>query len=272
MRDYLFCVIVIQSVLVRDILYELASVGDLPLPQPSPQGTKRERDSDSPPPASRPASTPKECPRTTAGTRRISREIYAHPQSQQHRQQPPPSQPPPSYNLPVYSNDLGRIPLHGQVTFQMAGSPTASTSSGSMQSPNMWFSSSNGIQQPSNPPPAPMNGHNFAHGDTYAIDNLFLDQMSSPFGAFSPQQTHHSAGHGHSHSHGHGNGNGNQSTATELQAFVDATSAAGGVQPLIMQTDPAMFDVDPDTIAMWSSAPTGFGCVVSVFVLLFLRV
>ncbi|KAG8213475.1 hypothetical protein J3R82DRAFT_12012 [Butyriboletus roseoflavus] len=100
-----------------DILYELASVGDLPLPQPSPQGTKRERDSDSPPPASRPVSTHKEGARTTAGTRRVSREIHSYPQSQQHRQQPPPSQPSQSYSLPVYSNDLARIPLHGQGDF-----------------------------------------------------------------------------------------------------------------------------------------------------------
>ncbi|KAG1905387.1 fungal-specific transcription factor domain-containing protein [Suillus fuscotomentosus] len=60
-----------------DILYELASVGDLPLPQPSPSGgTKRERDSGS----------PMSAPSTTS-----------------------PSEVPPT--------DLGRLPLHGQLNF-----------------------------------------------------------------------------------------------------------------------------------------------------------
>ncbi|KAH0832830.1 hypothetical protein J3R83DRAFT_11755 [Lanmaoa asiatica] len=241
-----------QSALSRDILYELASVGDLPLPQPSPQGgTKRERDSDSPTLTSRPTSMSKESPRTIAGSRRISREVHSHThsQSQQPRQQQPQqSQPPSSYNLPVYTNDLGRLPLHGQVTFPTIGSPTASTSSGSMHSQNTWFSSlSGGTQQPTNPLPAPITGHNFAHGDAYSMDDLFLDQMSSPFGGFSAQQTHNPAG----------NDSGNHSAASELQAFMDA-AVASGAQSSMMQTN-AMLDVDPDTIAMWSSAPTGFG-------------
>lgn len=239
----------IQSAFPRDILYELASVGDLPLPQPSPQGgTKRERDSDSPTLFSRPASTSKDCPRAIAGSRRISREVHSQSQSQQpYQQQPPPAQSSQSYNLPVYSNDLGRIPLHGQVTFQMTASPTPSASSGSIHSPNMWFSSlSSGTQQPTNPPPAPITGHNFAHGDAYPTEDLFLDQISSPFGGFSAQQMHNSVGHS----------SGSQSAANDLQAFMDATVA----QPSMMQTS-SMLDVDPDTIAMWSSAPTGFGCV-----------
>jgi hypothetical protein len=40
--------LVFDSVLSRDVLCELASVGDLPLPQASPSSAKRERDSDSP--------------------------------------------------------------------------------------------------------------------------------------------------------------------------------------------------------------------------------
>ncbi|KAG6370771.1 hypothetical protein JVT61DRAFT_10973 [Boletus reticuloceps] len=232
-----------------DILYELASVGDLPLPQLSPQGgTKRERDSDSPVMASRPVLTPKGSPRTIAGSRRVARDT--HSQSQQSRQQqPPPSQPSQSYNLPVYSNDLGRLPLHGQVNFH-AVVPTASTSSESMHPSNMWFSSlSNGTQQPANTAPAPMTGHNFVQEDAYSIDSLFLDQMSSPFGSLSSQQTHSPASHE----------GGCQPAANDLQAFMDAT-VAGSVQPSMMHTN-AMLDVDPDTIAMWSSAPTGFGCV-----------
>lgn len=226
-------------------------MGDLPLPQPSPQGgTKRERDSDSPTLPSRPVSTPKEGPRTIAGTRRISREV--HSQSQQPRPQHPlPSHPPPAqlYNLPVYTNDLGRLPLHGQVNFAMTGS-TTSTSSGSVHPSNMWFSSlSDGTQPPTNPASPPVTAHGFAQGGAYSLDDLFMDQIPIPFGGFSGQQPHSSVGHG----------GGSHAAANDLQAFMDAASASG-VQPSMMQTN-EMLDVDPDTIAMWSSAPTGFGWV-----------
>ena len=223
-------------------------MGDLPLPQPSPQGgTKRERDSDSPPHALRPVSTTKDSPRTIAGSRRVTRDV--HSQSQQCR--PPQPPPPQAYRLPVYSNDLGRLPLHGQVNFQgTATTSLASTSSGSMHSSDMWFSSlSSGTQQPTNPGPAPMTGHNFPHGDAYTIDSLFFDQMSNLYGSLSAPQTHAAAGHD----------GGSQPPANNLQAYMDP-SVASGVQPSMMHAN-GMFDVDPDTIAMWSSAPTGFGCV-----------
>ncbi|KAF8557065.1 hypothetical protein OG21DRAFT_1435731 [Imleria badia] len=228
-----------------DILYELASVGDLPLPQPSPQGgTKRERDSDSPTLSSRPVSISKECPRTIAGSRRVTRDAHSQPQ-QSRQQQPLPSQHLQSYNLPVYSNDLGRLPVHGQVHFQEAA-PPASTS-GPTHSSDMWYSSlSSGTQQPTNPEPALTTGHNYAHGDAYAIDNLFLDHMLGPYGGLSTQPTHTSAGHD----------GGSHSAASDLQAFMDAATA-GSMQPSMMHTN-GMLDVDPDTIAMWSSAPTGF--------------
>ena len=123
----------------------------------------------------------------------------------------------------------------------------ASASSRSIDLSNMWPSSSySGTQQPTNPAPAPMTGHNFAHGDAYSIDNLYLDQILNPFG----QQTHNVTGHG----------SGSQASANDFHAFMDA-SLASGVEPSMMQTN-GMLDVDPDTIAMWSSAPAGFGCVV----------
>lgn len=253
----------IQSVFPRDVLYELASVGALPLPQASPQGgTKRERDSDNATPASRSSSMSKDSHRTIAGSRRITRETHSHSHSQpqpQHPNQPQPqpsqsqsqSQPQPSqsYNLPVYSNDLGRLPLHGQVNFQADGCP-GSSHPGSTHSSNTWFSSlSSGTQQPAyptpTPAPAPITGHNFTHGDAYSIDNLFLDQISSPFGDLSAQPAHPPAG--------------SQSGTNELQAFMDMS------MPMVHTNEMnGMLDTDPDTIAMWSSAPTGFGCVFSV--------
>ena len=234
-----------QSALSRDILYELASVGDLPLPQPSPQGgTKRERASDSPTLSSRPVSMSKESPtsRTIAGSRRVTREAHAQPQqTRQQQQQPPPSQHSQSYNLPVYSNELGRLPVHGQVNFQVAPPPT--TTSAPMHSPDMWYSSlSGGTPQPANPG-ASMTGP-YAHGDAYTIDNLFLDHMSSPYASLSARHDGPSAAH-------------------DLQAFMDA-AAVSSVPPSMMHTN-GMLEVDPDTIAMWSSAPTGFGCVSCFF-------
>ena len=164
----------------RDILYELASVGDLPLPQSSPPATnKRERDSETPisgtPPSS--SASPPERPRNIAGSRRVNKEssfgnISKRPSfnsmiTMNYGQQPGPplssashqslkllprrttdtqpqqllsdqsstspsssipqtpqsansnsaSGPIECFSLPVYSNELGRIPLHSQVTF-----------------------------------------------------------------------------------------------------------------------------------------------------------
>ncbi|KAJ3553324.1 hypothetical protein NP233_g12670 [Leucocoprinus birnbaumii] len=134
-----------------DILYELASVGDLPLPAGSPPSNKRERGSDSPisSAASELTSTPpplSDGSRSVAGSKRVNK---------QHRipvlHQPPtvPSQDVPEslmldpsgsglspqqsqelYTLPLYSDELGRIPLHSGVKFSPhAQAPPASGSS-----------------------------------------------------------------------------------------------------------------------------------------------
>ena len=251
--DYL--TILILSILARDILYELASVGDLPLPQPSPQGgTKRERESDTPIPASRTLSTPKESIRTIAGTRRISREV--HTQSQQPRQhqqsssQPPVTHPSPSYKLPVYSNDLGRLPLHGQVNFSTTGSVTPSTSSVSGYPSDIWFTSlPSEMRAPTTPVPASVSlagEQPFVLEGAYSMDDLFFDQMPGAFGGFSTQPTGHAPPASDPVHDG---------ATRELQALVDAV-AADAPQMVGMN---AMANADVDTIAMWSSAPTGFG-------------
>lgn len=243
-----------QFVLARDILYELASVGDLPLPQPSPQGgTKRERDSDSPTVPSRPLSPPKESPRTIAGTRRISRDVHTVSQQPRQQQAPPASQPQ-LYNLPVYSNDLGRLPLHGEVDFLMTGATGPSSSSGSVHPSNMWYTSlSTGA--PQQPGSVPGHGQGFTQGDAYSFDDLFMDQIPGPFGGFSAPPPPPPA---------HQRDAAAVTNDCELQAFMDAAVSTAGVPPTttatMMETN-EMVDVDPDTIAMWSCAPTGFGWV-----------
>ncbi|KIJ60357.1 hypothetical protein HYDPIDRAFT_117261 [Hydnomerulius pinastri MD-312] len=228
-----------------DILYELASVGDLPLPQPSPTGgTKRERDSDSPSSTVHSAPTPQDGPRTIAGSRRISRDI----QGQQARQQQHVSS---TFNLPVYSNDLGRLPLHGQVNF-----PT-STTSPQMDSSGMWYppmSTGNPqASQPANGPSAPSHSHsqNYTQPSVpsqYSMDDLFYDQMTSQFGG--PFGTAPQQGSGGPQFPGGGSGG----HASDLQALMDAAS----VQQPMMAQQGAHGVMDPDTIAMWSNAPTGF--------------
>lgn len=96
---------------VRDILYELASVGDLALPTPSPQPQKkRERDSDFSAATSRssPASSD-HGPRAIAGSRRVSKDTNLVSGG--------PSVSGQFFNLPLHSEELGRLPLHGQVNF-----------------------------------------------------------------------------------------------------------------------------------------------------------
>lgn len=98
-----------------DILYELASVGDLALPKlsPGPQ-KKRERDTDSPiPPTNHPSPSDAsaEVPRVYAGTRRVSKETNLMSSSVGASQNSH------FYNLPLHSEELGRLPLHGQVSF-----------------------------------------------------------------------------------------------------------------------------------------------------------
>lgn len=120
-----------------DVLYELASVGDLPLPQASPAPSqKRERGSDSPPTSNVPtpssAYSPAESVRSIAGSKRVSysqaqqqqQPISSLPQQPQHPAYPPnmsvhsPASSISSANagnhfaLPIYTEELGRIPIH----------------------------------------------------------------------------------------------------------------------------------------------------------------
>jgi len=124
----------------RDVLYELASVGNLPLPLPSPSSAKRERDSDSPVSlqSSTSASTgsgpqPPQAPQQpqrvsvspatsslgggSSGTPFVD-QLYSH--SESFAPQPPPdilSHPPQPQSfayahLPTHSDELARVPGH----------------------------------------------------------------------------------------------------------------------------------------------------------------
>ena len=129
----------------RDVLYELASVGDLPLPAASPSTAKRERDSDSPvslqsntsastssrgpPPPQQQQPQPPQQPRPvslspaslagSSGTPFVD-QLYSHPSDAFAQQQAPPdilSHPAQAQSfayphLPTHSDELARVPGH----------------------------------------------------------------------------------------------------------------------------------------------------------------
>ncbi|KAF9220414.1 hypothetical protein BS17DRAFT_344209 [Gyrodon lividus] len=257
-----------------DILYELASVGELPLPQPSPTGgIKRERDSDSPPSSTHSVSTPQEGSRPIAGSRRIPRDAQSQSQhTRQHSQSQQHSHVSSTFDLPLYSNDLGRLPLHGQVSFPVNDSATSSTASTppQMDTQNVWYPPSSTGTHHSPNEPSPTSGHSHTHDfvhpgvpSTYSMDELFYDQMT-PFGnTFSSQHnspstqfaTTTTAAGGAAGGAGGRAGMGRHPTASELQSLMDAASASAQTGA---HAHGHGHGVDPDTIAMWSAAPTGF--------------
>lgn len=211
-----------------DILYELASVGDLPLPQPSPSGgTKRERDSDSP--ISAPSTTsPSEVPRTIAGSRRVGREAAAHTRSK----------PASSFDLPLYSNDLGRLPLHGQVNFSSTSQSLGSSNS------NMWYPHGSGdpvqphaTQNSMQNVSLPQDYSQAAVPATYSVDDMFYEQMSQ-YPAQYQSGTSTSSPYG--------------DNSQGIQSLL------GGTHQQNVLPHPGASCMDTDTIAMWSNAPTGF--------------
>ncbi|KAF9236278.1 fungal-specific transcription factor domain-containing protein [Melanogaster broomeanus] len=296
MADVHKCMAVLQTIEKRwhtagrlwDILYELASVGDLPLPQPSPTGaTKRDRDDGSSPASSvHSASTPPEGPRAIAGSRRVPRDGQSRqqPPTQRFQQQQQQQHAPQAFNLPVHSNDLGRLPVHGQVNFMMnAAAPATASTPPQTDSSGMWYPSlptATAHLPPNAPLPAsaPSHAHHFTQPgvpSTYSMDDLFYDHMTSSYGgAFASQ--HESPGAQFPGANGAAGATGGQPESGghaspsehDLQALMNAASA--NVQPPLMTTQrgghahgrqgqgQGQGGVDSDTMAMWSSAPTGF--------------
>ncbi|KZT67994.1 hypothetical protein DAEQUDRAFT_728533 [Daedalea quercina L-15889] len=157
-----------------DILYELAYVGDLPLPQNTPPSNKRDRDSDSPrtepspgasgstlaadPSSSLSSTSLDPTHRAFAGSRRVSRDISGVSSTfgQQPMQQSmftPSDVPSPmgvadpdhasadtnTFALPIHSDELGRLPLHGfTMSSMVTGAPGPSTQN-ALTLESSWF-------------------------------------------------------------------------------------------------------------------------------------
>lgn len=332
--------------IVRDILYELASVGDLPLPQYSPPMTnKRERDAETP--ISRSSadlsspSPPESMPRSIAGSRRVHKEnseraaalrhgassdrisscdqpshgVDRSPSQAQIKHEvgpaPPPHIPVQYYSLPVYSNELGRLPLHGQVAFSSDAS-VHPVHAGPQRGAGYW------PPQQQQPPLGSINvangsgsGMRLNPGPAGIIDGPggagypSLDEMSSMTAGFEMDAAAMAAGmmldtmagtlsYGQHVSQpnpppGMGYGiigmegptggsmDGYRGLAMDTTGLNvmgnDASGSANrarpsgqqlghaGLQGQGQQQDMSYQFVDNDTIAMWSTAPTGFECV-----------
>ncbi|TFK36748.1 fungal-specific transcription factor domain-containing protein [Crucibulum laeve] len=273
-----------------DILYELASVGELPLPQPSPPTqNKRERDADSPI-SSATSGTPMppsfDGPRNIAGSKRVQKDSpmpstdpnparAAQQQSMsQHCSEPsglmpkhedtqmPPTLQQQLFTLPVYSNELGSLPLHGQVKFSPQGQSPLDGS-------NYWYAPvpgvNDGIGHAMDGGLSSSQSHAPRHPqvDTFPQSDLGNTPQVYPMDAsgmmFEPMTMGFS---------------GPSFTGSSMDGITPGSlyRNAGGVghgmpsveqqhqrQPMGFAVPPQQQGyVDSDTIAMWSTAPSGF--------------
>ncbi|KAF9493319.1 hypothetical protein BDN71DRAFT_1570031 [Pleurotus eryngii] len=218
-----------------DILYELACVGDLPLPQASPAPNKRERGSDSPASSTtedaRVTMSPPDKPRSLAGSRRIASK---DPISLSSRGMS-------TIGLPIHSEELGRLPLHGEADFNslirtdndmQAGSSNANANANAN---GFWYPSF-APQPPNTPGPSsnlgPIPSGELSLTDQTMYEQLMMTTMRMPY---------------------------NQQYQQPLSDPTLLNSRTH--DPQMMQNSPPMpqqMTLDPDTIAMWTSAPSGF--------------
>ncbi|KAI6098340.1 fungal-specific transcription factor domain-containing protein, partial [Pisolithus croceorrhizus] len=247
-----------------DVLFELASVGDLPPPQPSPTGgVKRERDSDSASPSSTHSSARShDGPRVIAGSRRV------------HRTGSPTSRhcPVPIANLPVYSNDLGRLPIHGHVSFSMPSLHTHAPHCHPDSSTGLWYpqhptqhhappehhvsSTEHPSAQPGMPGAGPYPPTLLLHGrsTSYPMNEHLYDDSTGGFTYDAPRRYPPSPPSGFYEGDGSGGDSHQwlpwhaQHHPSPLQPPVLGQDVGGGSHHV----------VDQDTIAMWSTAPSGF--------------
>jgi len=256
-----------------DIMYELVSVGDLPLPQASPNpSNKRERDSDSPFSAevSNTNTSPVEGSRVIAGSRRVS---GAKKAMQRQTVMPEhPTQPRNEFQLPIHTHDLGRMPLHPIAEYpagvgpSLMGQGQAGQSNEEQPLHRHWVEPTTfpylnvPIIAPTVPPmPAggvPANVDN-ADASLFSIDPLVYDDMMTSLG-------------GDLYASAIASGSGGQMFGSLLGGGFGLSQGQPGPQPQLNQS--MMMNIpgsetlaNPDTLAMWTNAPNGFEWVFSRF-------
>jgi hypothetical protein len=230
MRDVYKCMTVLKACepwyhvagRLWDILYELATVNDLPLPKGSPGGTlKRDRNSESVESSPSPetsTSAPPPGPRVLAGSRRVAT-------ARQQRG---------SQDLPVHSAELARMPLHTAPGAQDAWTPVSPIPP-PHSTPMAAFAPSAATTSPIvQGPSSPQQG--WMHTEQVAFDQM-MNSMLAPgmqttlgYSMQPPPMTGY-------------NGLGYGAAPVEMYA---------GMAP----QQPGQ--LAEDTMAMWSSAPAGF--------------
>ncbi|KJA27601.1 hypothetical protein HYPSUDRAFT_34708 [Hypholoma sublateritium FD-334 SS-4] len=248
-----------------DILTELSFVGDMsihnststaaPTAAPAPAANnvrpKRPREADddkshsaSPPPVS--STSPEAQPRNIVGSRRVSSSLSA-PASPL---VPTPPCPPALFQLPMYSNELGRLPIYGQFNFSdVVGDPHA-RGPGMAQPPSLdglvYSNFAAGQAVACGPlPHVGVPGHLPVQGqhDAYLLDPSFgsaplpVDYLTGAmrFGA------------------GMGMGMGGGGDGGDLSSLLTAGGGGGIDLDGMFGAMPAM---DSDTMTMWTTAPT----------------
>lgn len=259
-----------------DILYELVSVGDLPLPQASPNpSNKRERDSDGPlnaDPPSTNTSPPVEGSRVIAGSRRVSDAKKAM-QQYSTRQEKSVQQRRNELQLPVHTHDLGKMPLHpvaenpagiGSSLMGQQGQISQQDHGQSLQ--RNWVDPSNfgylnvPIIAPTVPPmPAggvPTNMDNTG-ASLFSIDPLVYDDMMTNFGGDLYASAIASGSGGQAFGNIFGSGFGLSSLGQSQPGL--QPQAQQQLNPSMMTPMPGIEALsNPDTLAMWTNAPNGF--------------
>ena len=257
-----------------DILYELVSVGDLPLPQASPNpSNKRERDSDSPLSAEASntnTSPPVEGSRVIAGSRRVS---GAKKAMQRQTMMPEnPVQLGNEFQLPIHTQDLGKMPLHPIAEYPAGVGPSlmsqgqAGESDQEQPSQRHWVDPSVfgylnvPITAPTVPPmpaggiPASVDG---AGASLLSIDPLIYDDMITNFGGGLYASAIASGNGGQMFGNLFGGGFG-LSSLVQGQPGPQSQAQQQLNQSMMMNIPGSEALANPDTLAMWTNAPNGF--------------
>jgi hypothetical protein len=221
-----------HGVLYRDILYQLAFVGNLPVPNSTPPSSnKLEQYADSP------ASTNTEVPMITIPSDiASSRHDVSSPT--EHAGQ---SQQGSFYTLPAYSEELGRLPLHGEVAF----SPDSHSDLDSTTIPSMSVSKTHS---------PPYSTSSTAGESSFSMDGPKFDFMSSNFTAFSPELFSSSRSSLGTTSESTLSNMGLHSTGFDLHQV----HTVSGERIADLENAQEMRMMNSDVFAMWSNAPSGF--------------
>ncbi|KAG5645114.1 hypothetical protein DXG03_006928 [Asterophora parasitica] len=230
----------------KDIMYELASMGDLPLPSSSPASNKRDRDADESPASSSAqtsnspssAGADSTAPRMIAGSQRVqSHAQLVHPSPQVNQQA--------SCPLPLYSNELGRYPIHTQ-------QPEVPTQSGASQQelPQAFWDT---LGSPSGDATTSTSADSYSQTAPAVTFPFPMDLFSSYLaesgfdGSFVQPQAAYDTGN-----------LGGGAVPAQPPHTVTHMGSGNGLYDGSATLNPSQTPLDNDTVAMWSNAPSGF--------------